>query len=389
MQSLARWLLAAGAATGIVAGAAAAQEALPPVPAMVPPVMAWDQAQREVGFRNMDRIFPTAAIKRGATVRPLPPAAHPLDLRSPRGGKTMDADAFMTANHVAGLLILQDGKILLEKYREGLTPTGRWTSFSVAKSVTSTLVGAAVRDGAIKSIDDPVTRYVPQLRGSAYDAVSVRQLMMMSSGVRWDEDYEDPKSDFMRLYDSDFIAPMMDRPRVHPAGTVFHYSTADTDILGTVVMQATGKPLSQYLSEKIWSPYGMEQDAAWLTVRGKETGGVNISMTLRDYGRFGEFIRGDGMIDGKRVLADGWVADATSRHIDTDWGKVGYGYQWWINPDGTFRALGIFGQLIYIDKADKLVIVALSAWPHPDREETYVTEDSFIAAVRKVVAHAH
>lgn len=133
----------------------------------------------------------------------------------------------------------------------------------------------------------------------------------------------------------------------------------------------------------------MEQDAAWLMVRGKETGGANISMTLRDYGRFGEFIRGDGMIDGKPVLADGWVADATRRHIDTDWGKIGYGYQWWINPDGTFRALGIFGQLIYIDKPHKLVIVGLSAWPHPDRDDTYETEDAFIAAVEKAVSDTH
>lgn len=387
MTRLARWLLAAGAATGIAA-AAVAQETLPPVAVQVPPVMAWSQAEREVGFRNMEKIFPTAAVKRGTAVRALPVAAHPLDLHYTQAGKAMDADAFMAANHVAGLLVLQDGKILLEKYRQGLTPAGRWTSFSVAKSVTSTLVGAAVRDGAIKSIDDPVTRYVPQLHGSAYDAVSIRQLMTMSSGVRWDEDYEDPKSDFMRLYDSDFLAPMMDRPRVHPAGAVFHYSTADTNILGTAVMQATGKPLSEYLSEKIWAPYGMEQDAAWLEVRGKEAGGANISMALRDYGRFGEFIRGDGMIDGRPVLADGWVADATKRRIDTGWGSIGYGYQWWINPDTSFRALGIFGQLIYIDKPARLVIVALSAWPHPDRDDTYVTEDAFIAAVKRAVAHA-
>jgi CubicO group peptidase (beta-lactamase class C family) len=387
MKGLVSGILAASAATGIAMGAGA-QEALPSASAQPSPIMGWNQAEREVGFRNMEEIFPTAPVKRGASVHTLPRAASELKLHYTQDGKAMDADAFMAANYVAGLLVLQDGKILLEKYRLGLTPTGRWTSFSVAKSITSTLVGAAVRDGAIRSIDDPVTRYVPQLRGSAYDTVSIRQLMTMSSGVRWNEDYEYPQSDFMRLYDSDFIAPMMDRPRVHPAGAVFNYSTADTDILGTVVMQATGKPLSQYLSEKIWAPYGMEQDAAWLMVRGKEVGGANISMSLRDYGRFGEFIRGDGMIDGKPVLADGWVADATSRHIDSDWGKIGYGYQWWINPDGTFRALGIFGQLIYIDRPRKLVIVALSVWPHPDREDTYVTEDAFIAAVEGATAHA-
>lgn len=242
MKILARNLIGAGFALAIAAGAGA-QEALPPIPAApLPPVMTWNQAEREVGFRTMEKLFPTATVKRGPTVRPLPVAPHPLDVHYTQNGKAMDADAFMAANHMAGLLVLQDGRIRIEKYAEGLTPTGRWTSFSVAKSVTSTLVGAAVRDGAIRSIDDPVTRYVPQLHGSAYDAVTVRQLMMMSSGVRWDEDYEDPKSDFMRLYDSDFLAPMMDRPRIHPAGSVFHYSTADTDILGTVVMQATGKP---------------------------------------------------------------------------------------------------------------------------------------------------
>ncbi len=365
-------------------GIAAPDAPLPPVRnGSIPDFLLWSQSEREIGFRSMDQLFPTAPVKRGETIRPLAKGDREIRVSYQQFGQPMDVDSYMEKNHMAGLLILRDGKILLERYRLGFSADQRWTSFSVAKSVTSTLVGAAIRDGYIKSIDDPVTRYIPQMKGGSYDRVSVRQLMMMASGIRWDENVEDFHSDYMRLFHDDFVAPMMDRPQIYPAGTKFHYNTADTNLLGTLVMQATGKPISQYLSEKIWAPYGMEEDAAWLLVHGKETGGACISMRLRDYGRFGEFIRGGGAIDGKPVVADGWVSEATKRQIDTGWGDVGYGYQWWINSDGSFRALGIFGQLIFIDPARKLVVVGLGAWEYPDRQAGYELENAFLAAVQK------
>ena len=380
LASLAGAMLAGGVA-------AVAQDAdLPPVRGgSVPDFLLWTQPQREVGFRNMDRLFPTVPVKRGAAIHPLPKADKELAVRYEQFGQTMDVASYMEKNHVSGLMVLHDGKVVLERYRAGFSADQRWTSFSVAKSVTSTLVGAAIRDGYIKSIDDPVTRYIPQMKGGSYDRVSIRHLMMMASGIRWDENVEDFQSDYMRLFHDDFIAPMMDRPQDHAAGTHFLYNTADTNLLGTLVMQATGKSLSAYLSEKIWAPYGMEQDAAWLTVHGKETGGACISMRLRDYARFGEFIRNGAMIDGRPVVADGWLGQATKRQIDTGWGDVGYGYQWWINSDGAYRALGVFGQLIYVDPSRKLVVVGVAAWEHADRQEGYVLENAFLAAVQKSV----
>jgi len=385
-RSLSFACLAAFLLAGAPLSAQTASTATPPVrTGSIPDFLLWSQDEKEVGFRSMEKLYSTAPVKRGDKVRPLRKAAGEIAVRYDQAGEAMDIDRYMEKSHAGGLLIMQDGEILLERYRLGFNEDQRWTSFSVAKSVTSTLVGAAIRDGFIKSIDDPVTRYIPQMKGGSYDRVSIRHLMMMASGIRWDEDVENFNSDYMRLFHDDFVAPMMDRPQVHPAGSTFHYNTADTNLLGTLVMQATGKPLSQYLSEKIWAPYGMEQDAAWLLVHGKETGGACLSMTLRDYARFGEFVRGQGMIDGKPVVADGWIGEATRRHIDTGWGDVGYGYQWWINKDGSYRALGIFGQLIFVDPSRKLVVVGLNAWKYPDREEGYVLENAFLAAVQRAV----
>ena len=373
---------------GLAAGAAlAADDTLPPLRyGPIPDFLLWTQPQREVGYRNYEKLYTTAPVARGTRVHPLRKAAREIVVEFDHAGQHMNVDSFMESGKLSGLLIMKDGEILLERYRAGMTADQRWTSFSVAKSVTSTLVGAAVHDGYIKSIDDPVTRYIPQMKGSAYDRVSVRQLMMMASGIRWNEDVFDFNSDYMKLFSGDFIAPMMDRPQIHPAGSTFHYNTADTNLVGTLVMQATGKPLSTYLSEKIWAPYGMEKDAAWLLVNGKETGGACISMTLRDYGRFGEFIREGAMIDGKPVVPDGWIADATSSHIATGWGDVGYGYLWWVNKDKTFRALGVFGQFIFVDIPNKIVIVGLGAWDKPEDEVRYQAEDAFIAAVEKTLA---
>jgi CubicO group peptidase (beta-lactamase class C family) len=336
----------------------------------VPPdrnVLFWSIQQRDAAFRAMDRVSLVAKsriISAGKNVYPLP-KGQPLDV-------SVDVDAYMKDQRTAGLLIIQDGKIRLEKYGLDFSGDKRWTSFSVAKSVTSTLVGAAIKDGYIKSIDDKVSDYIPDIKGSAYDDVTIRQLLTMTSGVKWTEDYADPKSD-VALFDVHKAEPGVDTTvsymrklkREAPPGAKWVYKTGETNLVGVLVSSATRKTLSDYLSEKIWKPFGMEQDASWLLgSTGHEISGCCIQASTRDFARFGLFILGGGMANGKSVLPDGWITAATMKHADTEQAEYGYGYQWWVLNDGSFAARGIFGQGIFIDPRRKLIIASNSNWPH-------------------------
>lgn len=214
----------------------------------------------------------------------------PIAALQPGGASVRALDAFISDEKVAGLIVLQDGKVRLERYGLGHSAAGRWTSQSVSKSVTSTLVGAAVKDGFIRSIDEPVTTYVAGLRGSAYDSVTIRQLLTMTSGVRWTEVYADTSTDIWRFYGerappgmSRTVSYMRKLPREAPAGTKWVYKTGETHLIGVLVSEATKKPLAEYLSEKIWAPYGMEQDAAWhVDPTGFELAGCCLQVALRD-----------------------------------------------------------------------------------------------------------
>ena len=349
-------------------------------------VLFWSQAQKEAGFPKMEAQFPVSTAARGERVHPLPAGASLKVVQV--GGQPFDLTAFMASEKTAGILVLQDGRVRLESYGLGYGPNGRWTSFSVAKSVTSTLVGAAVKDGDIKSLDDKVTRYIPGLRGSAYDQVSVRQLLTMTSGVKWNEDYTDPNSDVALLFSTpadpgldSTVSYMRKLPREAAPGAKWVYKTGETNLIGVLVTSATGKSLSAYLSEKIWKPYGMEQDALWMIdERGQEAGGCCLSMTLRDYGRVGEFLRTGGIGSAGAVLPRDWIAEATRQQAATD-DRFGYGYQWWTEPGGVFNGLGIFGQRLHVDPARKLVVVVSSAWPEATNPARSARQDALIAAI--------
>lgn len=336
-------------------------------------VLFWEIPQRDAAFRAMDALPALAKVNiidAGDSVHPLP-VGTPLKIGT-------DVDAYMKAQRTAGLVIIHDGKIRLEKYGLDFTAQGKWTSFSVAKSFTSTLVGAAIKDGHIKSIDDKVSAYIPDLKGSAYDDVSIKQLLTMTSGVRWNEDYEDKNSDVARFNEHKAekgvdvtVSYMRKLPREAPAGTKWVYKTGETNLIGVLVSSATGKTLSQYLSEKIWAPYGMEQDGSWLLgATGHEISGCCIQASTRDFARFGEFIRGGAVVEGKPILPADWLAPATSKQADIGVLGKGYGYQWWTYDDGSFAAQGIFGQGIFIDPKRKLVIASNSNWPKATDPDT-------------------
>jgi CubicO group peptidase (beta-lactamase class C family) len=347
-------------------------------------------------FRHIDRLFPVRVVKHGPHVLALLPAAKHLPrFEFTSGGKRYDLIDYMALNRVTALLVLKDGKIAYEDYEMGNDERTRWMSMSMVKSITSSLVGAAIQQGYIHGIDDPVTQYVAKLKGSAYDGVSIRYLLQMASGVKWDETYTNPASDRRRMLEAQIaqrpgaILDLMSRlPRAGAPGTIWNYSTGETFVAGAVVRAAVGRPLAQYLSERIWTKVGMEADATWWleSPDGLEIGGSGLSATLRDYGRFGLFLMNDGIVSGERILPEGWVREAGSSK--TIGGKlVDYGYMIWpfsASPgtvnQGAFQALGIYGQHIYVNPREHVVIVVWGAQSKPTDKEVIDDADFFAAA---------
>jgi CubicO group peptidase (beta-lactamase class C family) len=352
-------------------------------------VLTWNQAQREAGFAGMETIFLTRTVRAAASPRPLPPG-RALIAYGPGGARAAEFDQFVTDQKISGVLVLHDGTLRLERYALTGGPNTRWHSFSIAKSITSTLVGAAIKDGQIKSLDDPVTRYIAGLRGSAYDDVTVRQLLTMTSGVSWNEDYTDLDSDVARMYatapDPGFdmtVSYVRKLPREAPPGAKWVYKTSETNLVGVLVTAATKKPLAEYLSEKIWQPYGMERDAEWMIDDvGSEQGGCCLAMVLRDLGRFGQFILDGARINGAPIVPGTWLAEATRNQIQTTGAGSGYGYQWWPRDDGSFEGRGIYGQTLHIDPKRRLVIAINSAAEQPTGRGSGQARQAFIAAVK-------
>jgi CubicO group peptidase (beta-lactamase class C family) len=347
-------------------------------------------------FSHSENLQPVRVVHRGKSSQPLPKAVKPFpSIHFDSQGHRLDLYDYLATNRIAGILVLKDGEIAFEDYELGIGPETHWISFSMAKSISSTLAGAAVADGSIPSLDDPVVRYVPALKGSAYDGVTVRQILTMSSGVRWDETYTDPKSDRRKVLElqiagkpGEVLRYMGSLPRAAPPGSEWNYSTGETFVLGAVIEGATHRHLDDYLSEKIWSPAGMEHDATWWVdgPDGLAWAGSGIGATLRDYGRFALIAADQGRVHGRSIVPDGWFKEAGVSHRIG--GKmVGYGYMWWISAAesvphvGAFAALGIFGQYMYINPREHLVIVALSARPKPEDESRDELDSAFVKAV--------
>lgn len=356
----------------------------------------WTTPQRDAAFRAMEQILPFHTVRAGRNFHILPDGAR-IDPHWNADGRDWDLASYMADQRLAGIIVLHHGRVVLEQYGLGFGREGRWTSFSVAKSFTSTLVGAALRDGAISSLDDPVTRYIPELAGSGYDGVSVRQLLTMTSGVRWNEDYTSPTSDVARFFFQQpegnldpVTAYMRHLPREVAPGTRWHYNTGETNLIGVLVERATGKTLAEYLSAKVWIPYGMGGDAYWtLNSGGHEVSGCCLSMTLRDYARFGQFVLDDGVAGGYRVVPEGWFDAAGHKQADIGRPGFGYGYQWWTMDDGAFAAQGIFGQGIFIDRARGLVIAGVGNYEHATDPVMARRRQAFYMAVRAAIDAAN
>jgi CubicO group peptidase (beta-lactamase class C family) len=323
-------------------------------------VLFWDNATRADRFRRMEDFFPGIEVAPSPQPRALPTGgALPAAAAAP-------LDAYLARGDVAGIMVLQHGQVRYEKYGLGFGPGQRWTSFSMAKSVTSTLVGAALKDGHIESLSDPVSRYVPGLKGSEYDAVTIEQLLTMTSGIAWNENYTDPNSDVARLFalepdpgQSQVVTLMKRLPREAPAGEKWVYKTGETNLIGELVEKATGMTLAEYAKTEVVDPAGLAGRMFWQTeLTGGNVGGCCLALSLADYARLGQFV----LEGGKGSVSEGWFAEAGRPHVELG-GGAGYGYQWWTYPAGAFGAIGIFGQSMTLFPSENVVVVILGNWP--------------------------
>lgn len=342
-------------------------------------LFSWTTEQKVAGFSHSANLYGTEAFRRGTNVLALPAGSSVLKARAQavtyQYGSSADGtlkrdntvEDYMAHSKVTGLLVIKDGAIVLEKYAMGVNASTVWDSKSVGKSVTSTLMGVAIKDGYIKSLDDSVDTYIPELNGSAYAGVSLRNMLRMTTGVSWDENYLDPKSDIVaqlgcqrdKANTADCMLTLMQglKRSMDPAtgkpvaaGDIFNYSTGEAYLSGLVVQRATGKSLAKYLEEKIWQPFGMEADGNYWTSNGVSFGGGGFNATLRDYGRFGLYVLNEGRLsNGSATLPDHWVRDATTWTLASAEPSVSdngqYGYMWWFSPandDGVHTVSPLF-----------------------------------------------
>lgn len=339
---------------------------------------AFEMKNIEYTFINMDEYFPSKVVKKSTTPYQFPKAKNiQLPKEFEYEGKTFDTEQFLDSSFTQGLLVIQNDKIVYENYWRGQEEGTRHISWSMAKSVISALFGIAIAEGHIKSIDQTVEEYLPELKGSGYEGVKIKDVLEMSTGVKFDETYSDPNSDIQRWFKTFALGESQDEfaatlVREREPGTYNHYVSINTHVLGMILVKATGKSLTEYLQEKIWQPIGTEYDAYWV-IDGEDMemalGGLNA--TLRDYAKVGQLFLHQGKWQGKQIVPSDWVKESTSingEHLQPNsknsaHAGIGYGYQWWIpeGDEGEFMALGVFNQFIYINPTTKTVIVRNSA----------------------------
>lgn len=333
----------------------------------------WQPAFSVDAFSRLDQIWPAHRIAKGPEVSPWLRAAKAPEISyvgNPRNGPgRFSLRQYLERNPATGLLIAREGTILFEQYQYGRRDTQRLTSFSMAKTITAMLIGIAIEEGHIRSIDDTADSYVPDLSGTEYGRTPLRHLLTMSSGVAFREEY-DGKDDSALLSRNTLggqtgggaLAVVPFNTRYAAPGAVWNYASAETYVLGLVLRNAIGRSVAEYLSEKIWQPMGAEADATWVVDRsGQELGHTSFNAVLRDYARFGMLLANGGRAGEKQLIPEAWLKLATQAHFpgEQTYRWFGYGFQTWIFPDGSgcFAMLGVRGQSIFIDPVKKLVLV--------------------------------
>ncbi len=350
-------------------------------------------------FRSMHHFFPTKRVEKAHQPFTFEHCDYRLPTEFHYKGEPLNTRQFIEDTGTTGLLVLHDDHILWEEYRLGQTPETTSISWSVAKSIVSALFGIALHEGHIDSIEQTVTDYVPELKGSGYDNVRIKDVLQMSSGVKFNEDYANFYSDINRFGRHLALGTSLDGfaaglVREQAPGHYHHYVSIDTQVLGMILVRATGISLSDYLQSRIWKKIGTEADALWITDdKGMELalGGLNI--TLRDYARVGRLYLNQGNWNGEQIIPAHWIRDSVTPdapHLQPgqhplSTSQMGYGYQWWIpeTPLGDYLAMGIYNQFIYINPATDLVIVKTSA-NHHYTEDTNISEYQSVALFQTI-----
>jgi CubicO group peptidase (beta-lactamase class C family) len=356
-------------------------------------------------FHNMDKLgLRTDWIKRGDRVCPLREPTKPLKLEYTFHGSRYSLEDYFRRNFVTGFLVLHNDQIVVERYFHEADQNSRFVSQSLSKSIVSILIGAAVEEGTIKSINDPVTKYLPYLSGSGYRNVTVKNLLQMSSGVNYSEDYRDPKSGAALIGAAlltgnpsfkDYAQSM--QPTNIPPGTRFEYQSVNSQVLGLLLEEVTGKRLNEYAQEKLWRKIGAQSDAFFYESKKQPDtcAFACFNATLRDYARVGLMMLQGGTLGETRVVPKAWIHDSTTPdapHLKPKPGGTeagyGYAYQWWVPPgnDGVFMALGIYGQCIYVNPACHIVIVQTSAWPEPVSSSLAEEQNAILDKIAREIA---
>ncbi len=354
-------------------------------------------------FRSMDAMFNTVPVHRAPVSSPFARVPAPLPPTFSYQGQNKNLTTWLDETWTTGLVVIRDGAITFEKYYRGNTESTRTISWSLAKSFVSALFGIAVAEGHIASIHDPVTQYVPLLKGTGYDNVSIKDVLQMSSGVRFDEDYAAFFSDINRMgraiaFDSSLDTFVTSLKNERSPGTYNQYISMDTQVLAMVLREATGETIGEYTESRLWQKIGMESDAYWLVdSQGRELAFGGLNAVLRDYARFGLLYLQEGMWNGEQIISQEWISASITPdapHLQPGPNKLsntdfGYGYQWWLppDPDGDFLAIGIYNQYIYIYPRHRTVIAKSSAYPYYDRDGEERSLQA-IAAFRAIAAQA-
>ena len=348
-------------------------------------VLLYPTSDRRVAFAHVNAWLPTRPLFAAQTPYPLSTEIDRslADVSYQVAGETFSVRDFLAREPLMGIAVVEGDSIRLEHYAKDHNPESVWISFSVTKSFTSTLIGAAIKDGFINSVEDTVETYLPRLKGSAYGAVSIKNILQMSSGVAWNESYTDPNSDVSKAGSlqgvalTDYLGAL---PQNHAPGTVFNYNTAESNLLGEVLRAAIGNSATDYMNAKVWQGFGMEHWGNWMQSApfAGETGGCCISASIRDYARLGIFVKkGAVNATGESLVPEGWMKEATSPSK----GYAGYGYKWWLEGDGAYAASGIFGQGIYIDPQRDVVISLHSNAPAAVDTNYHAHADAVIKAL--------
>jgi len=387
-----------------VAATALAQQTLPTPLRSGPPsdvpvavqILRWRMLDSDVNallFRRMDDLFTTRTVARSGAVWTLPRADRALDFSYSWQGQTRPAEEFLERTYTNALLVLKDGRIVSETYRNGSDERSRFIGWSMTKSITSVLLGCALEERRIDSLDTPIARYLPELAGGGYDSASIRQVMQMRSGVDYEEryDFENPGTAA-----SNHIAALVRNTarfadaartieRIHAPGERFQYKTLDTAVLGWLVERVTEGSVAAYTAQCLWEPLGAESDGYYILDGapgvGREFSGAGFNATLRDFGRFGQMMLDGGVANGRRIVSADWVRESTQPSHAEDSRRGGYGLQWWtMGGSDAYSAIGLQGQYVYVDPATRTVVVKLSYFPPGDNTALDGETLAFMAA---------